>query len=352
MNIKLSTIMLASLVAFGPALAADKAPAVSKPAEKAVAEKAGADKPVAKPSANVNPFTGKPLTVEQIQRELEESKLRTQMLEEDLKQTNLQQELTTVPLRKAVEAAQAKTALKREDISQKDMEEAQKAAAANRQAEERERAARAAKAEQEAKDAKEASAAAKAVAAKAAAAAEKAAKKPAKKSNSKDKDKDEDHEGDERVEKPAKGAAAAAKPAPVAIRPVLTSIIELNGSRSAVLDFGGNTLVVQDGANTPGGPLKILDMHSADINGEKLKVHGATLSRFVVSDPKPVDPSTQRNNIGAAPGLPTGVGVTTPAVQPVVASGTPAAPIAAGQRTALPPLQLPPGVNVLPSSTR
>lgn len=332
MNIKLSTLMLASLLALSPAMAADKAPAT----EKAV------DKPVTKSAAGVNPFTGKPLTVEQIQRELEESKLRTQMLEEDLKQTNLQQELTTVPLRKAVEAAQAKTALKREDMSQRDMEETQKAAAAARQAEERERSARVAKAEQELKDAREAAAAAKKA----------VAKKPTKKATaSKQSDDAEEGDGLDASDKSARGAKAE-QVTPAMIRPVLTSVIDWSGSRSAVLDFAGNTLVVQDGGMTPMGPLKILDLHSVEVNGVVFKVHGATLSRFVVSDPKPVDPLAARNG---APQL-------TPSALPQVAGavkasggpndGNSTTPIVVPQRTALPPLQLPPGVNVLPSSTR
>lgn len=332
MNIKLSTIMLASLLALGPAMAADKAPATDK----------AVDKPAAKSAAGVNPFTGKPLTVEQIQRELEESKLRTQMLEEDLKQTNLQQELTTVPLRKAVEAAQAKTALKREDMSQRDMEETQKAAAAARQAEERERSARVAKAEQELKNAREAAAAAKKT----------AAKKPPKKSPSAKKGDETDSEDDADVAEKGTRDNKAEQSAPAMIRPVLTSVIDLSGSRSAVLDFAGNTLVVQDGGMTPMGPLKILDLHSVEVNGVVLKVHGATLSRFVVSDPKPVDPLAARNAVAQLPASGLVPAATANKPQGSANDGNSTTPIVAPQRTALPPLQLPPGVSVLPSSTR
>src|SRR5690606_31985718 len=71
------------------------------------------------PDQLVNPFNGKPLSVEQIQQELELSQYRTQLLEEQLKQTNAVAELSNVPLRKGVEAAQARTQLSKEELSLK-----------------------------------------------------------------------------------------------------------------------------------------------------------------------------------------------------------------------------------------
>ncbi len=276
----------------------------------------------------VNPFTGKPLSVEQIQRELEDAKIRTQLLEEALKQTNLRQEINTVPLRKAVEAAQAKTAVQREASAQDDMAEAKRAAAEARQAAVRAQAAKEA-AERKAAQAE----------------AQRAAKLAARKKTQKNDEADEGEEDSDEAREAQAAKAAAAKPA--LARPSLSSVMDLAGSRSAVLAYGDNVLVVQDGGMTPSGPLKVIDMNSVELNGEVLRVHGATLSRFVVSDPKPVDPAMVNRS-----------GPTPSAAAPVVKSANEASPAAnsnsvqAGQRSALPPLQLPPGVNVLPSSTR
>lgn len=273
---------------------------------------------VAKPTPDVNPFTGKPLSAEQIQRQLEEAKLRTQMLEEELKQVNIEQEKSNVPLRKAVEAAQARTAVRKEEVTVRDIEEAQRAATAARAAEEQ---ARAAKAREAAKEA-----------------ARKPRSKPAAAAKA----------GDASTEASADDEAAVVKkqPAPVesamARRPTLTSVIDVAGSRSAILDFAGGTLVVKDGDMTPFGPLKVLDAQSVNLNGEVYRVHAATLSRFVVSDPKPVDPTGLKSAVTAAP-----LTAQAPAT-PVNANG--AAPTSPPQRMALPPLQLPPGVSVLPAS--
>lgn len=274
----------------------------------------------------VNPFTGKPLSVEQIQRELEDAKIRTQLLEEALKQTNLRQEINTVPLRKAVEAAQAKTAVQREASAQDDMAEAKRSAAEARQA--------AAKA-QAAKEAAER----KAAQAEAQRAAKLAAKKKVQKT-------DEADEGDEPSDEAREVQAAKAAAKPVLARPSLSSVMDLAGSRSAVLAYGDNVLVVQDGGMTPSGPLKVVDMNSVEVNGEVLRVHSATLSRFVVSDPKPVDPAMAGRS-GPAP-----VAASAPVVKSANEASPAANPAPAGQRSALPPLQLPPGVSVLPPSTR
>ncbi len=274
---------------------------------------------VAKPIPDVNPFTGKPLSAEQIQRQLEEAKLRTQMLEEELKQVNLEQEKSNVPLRKAVEAAQARTAVRKEEVTVRDIEEAQKAAAANRAAEEQVRAAKVREAARDA--AKEA-------------AAKKSRTKPVAKA-SEAADSDDDSSATKRT-------AAPVEP-PMARRPTLTSVIDLAGSRSAILELAGGTLVVKDGDMTPFGPLKVLDTQSVNLNGDIYRVHSSTLSRFVVSDPKPVDPMAAKN-VAAAP--------LTAQAQPTSAAqgASNGAPSSPPQRMALPPLQLPPGVSVLPAS--
>ena len=258
--------------------------------------------PAAKAPMEVNPFTGKPLSVEQIQRELEEAKLRTQMLEEALKQSNLREEITNVPLRKAVEAAQARTAAKKEEFGQRDMEELHRAASLSRAAESQPKPV---KASRDAVSSKSKTAASKSDTKRAPVAANTAG------------------------ESAPSGEDAPATPSR-STKPVLMSVIEVSGQRAALIDFGGNTLVAQDGGMTPVGPLKILDGTSVNLNGETYRVHGVTLSRFFSYDNK-------------APAAAVPAHSATPAQASVP---VPSAP----QRTALPPIQLPPGATVLPPS--
>ena len=260
--------------------------------------------PAAKAPVEVNPFTGKPLSVEQIQRELEEAKLRTQMLEEALKQSNLREEITNVPLRKAVEAAQARTAAKKEEFGQRDMEELHRVASVSRAAESQPKSVKANHDTMSSKN-----------------------KTAASKSGTKRAPVATDTVG----ESTPSGEAAPTLPSRSA-KPILMSVIDVSGQRAALIDFGGNTLVAQDGGMTPAGPLKILDGTSVNLNGETYRVHGVTLSRFVSSDNKAPAATVPPHSATPAPGQ---------ASVPV-----PSAP----QRTALPPIQLPPGATVLPPS--
>ena len=144
---KKTILSLTLALAFAGAYAQSKQ--VAAPAGNAVASASKLER---------NPFTGRQQSVEQLQRQLEDAKLNTQLIEEELKQTNLKGEMGNVPLRKEVEAAQARTATKKEEMGQRDMEELQKAAVAARAADAQ---ARVAKAAREAKDSRDASAAAK-----------------------------------------------------------------------------------------------------------------------------------------------------------------------------------------------
>ena len=86
---KPNTVLLAFAVAlsFSPALAVAQAnPAV----------------------AQVNPFTGTPATLEARQRDVENAKLDSVLLEEQVKQARLKADLETVPVKKAAELAQVK----------------------------------------------------------------------------------------------------------------------------------------------------------------------------------------------------------------------------------------------------
>lgn len=277
----------------------------------------------AKVELETNPFTGRPMSVEQAQRELEETKLRTQMLEEVLKQKNLDAELNNLPLRKSVEAAQAETAVKKEKAIQLDIEEARRAAA--REAARKEEAA-----QREAKAAQRAAAEA--------ARAEAEAKKKAKaKPKSKAAEAEEDDEGAEQKQ--------AQQMVPRAPKITLVSVLEFQGERSAVLDFNGNTLVVKSGDMTPVGPLVILDNRSAELNGARISVHSATLGRFVASDKATEAAGANRSAPATTPA---------PATQAPAqgANSSMSLPTQPAQRTTLPPLQLPPGVSVLPAASR
>ena len=280
----------------------------------------------------VNPFTGKQLSVEQIQRELEEAKLRTAVLEEALKQSNLQEELQAIPARKAVELAQAKTAVKREEIAMTELDTTRRVSEVQRQAAERTAIAQAEAAE-------EAVRAARREAVERAEAAKKDAARKAK----------DAREASRKAKLAPKAATKTAKDGaevgavPAVPKVALTSVMSLGGTHSAVLDVNGEAMVVEDGAVTKFGPLKVLGRESIELNGIQLNVAAAGVSRFTVSDPKLTGPI--KAGVGAA-ALPT---VAT-ASQPPTAQAASQGSGGAAPRATLPPLQLPPGMAVLPGS--
>lgn len=270
----------AGSIAAAPAKAEVVASALAAPAAQTDAQ-AAVTEATKLMSTSHNPFTGKSLTVEQIQLKLEAAKLQTQTLEELLKQTNLNEELNNVPLRKAVEAAQARTSVKKEELAQHEMEGQVRAALA---------------------------------AAEAAAREAKAAAQAAKPKTAKQK-------AAEAKQNAALFANAPAPLAPAPAKPVLLSVLDVAGAKSVVLDFSGATLVAADGDNTPAGTVRIIDGGSASLNGEIFKVRSNTLSRFVVSDPK-LDPDAKKGG---------------PLSAPVAMAGTPA-PGTPASASALPPL--------------
>lgn len=291
---------MAASAAAAPAMAAP----VAAPAAPAPATAASA-------SQGVNPFNGKTLSLEARQRALEVAKMETTLLEEQLKQAAVTQDMTVMPLKKQVETAQATTARMKEELMQKELVQAPKTAAAA--------AAAAAKASNPMPIPAEAKA--------------KAKTRPSQKA------------------KPAPAEAAASKPVvapPPAPSVEVSTIMNFGGTRAAVLDFDGNLLTVKQGDNTPMGQVDIVDDQSVRIGGRAYKVHGATLARVVISDPKIVDPRA-------------------PVAAPVAAVSTPTTPSAAmatfpgpagqmptgrnGQPT-LPPLQLPAGVTLLPPTSK
>jgi len=299
--------------------------------------------PAAKPKLEVNPFTGKPLSVEQIQRELEEAKLRTAVLEEALKQSNLQEELQALPARKSVEMAQARTAVKREEVAMSDLEGQRRSAEATRQAAERAAIAQAQREEDATRQAR------KEAADRAAAAKRDAARKAKEERDAARKAKLEPKS--ESSSRGAENASAPAKPLP---KVALTSVLSFGSKHSAVLDVNGEAVVVEDGGMTNFGPLRVLGRDSVELNGVQLNVVSSGVSRFTVSDPKPVDPKaaameTRTVSLPNSNPMPT---VSQLSSASNVAPSAPSGSSLGAPRATLPPLQLPPGLTVLPNSAR
>ena len=268
-------------------------------------DKSGSVSTWAEQNVLINPFSAKPLSAEQIQAELEAARLHTQLLEEQLKQTNISAEIRNVPLRKSVEASQAETAVKKEEVSRAQIAQALKQAQ------------------------NPPPAAPPASAGKPVSAPPETAPKPAPKPAPKAVPKP--------AQEAAKPAEAAKKPAPV--QPTLVSIVTVGNRKSAVIDVQGASLVVADGGMTPFGPVVIMDDSSANIGGRTYAVHGATISRFVSSDVAPPEPPKPGNAPVSA-----GFGATPASAAQAQPVPSPAAPA----RNQLPPLMLPPGVSVLP----
>lgn len=275
--------------------------------------------PAAGVARAVNPFKGTALSVEELQTALEASRLQTAALEEQLKQTTLTSEIQTVPLRKAAEAAQARTSVRTEELKLEATEKAAKDAA------------KAAAAEKE---------------------AERAAKAAAKSSKKKGKSGAAEAEGDQ----------AAAPPPVIVPKAQVLSVMNIGGKLSAVLDFDGNTMVVENGTQTPRGVANIVDEHTVSLGGQTYKLSGSTLSRFTRSESSqqglgPVGTSVPVSNTAAAgfgtPGTPLTFPASTTGVPPSArAGGVTLSPTTntsgAGTPARLPPLQLPPGMTVLP----
>ena len=238
---------------------------------------------------SVNPFTGKGLSGEKILKELELSKLRTQLLEEEYKQSNVRADLANVSVKKAVDAAQAETMLKKEEVAQKLLVEPAKPLVT---------AGNLPKATVTASPIK------------------KVVKKPIAK-----------------LEPALEAAVKAVVPPP---RPVLvlSSVLKIGQDYTAILSVDGNTFTAHQGESTPYGTVTILSKDSVNIGGALLSVHSQTLARLAMSD------AVKESKL-AGMGTSAATGVAPPTF-------VPQAPSAAITQTApsLPPLQLPPGVKV------
>lgn len=218
----------------------------------------------------VNPFNGKALSQDQLQLELERSKFRTQLLEEKLKQTTTQEEIKSVPARKAVELAQAETAQKKEEAAQKDLDASMKA-----------------KAEAAAAQSTQLQAAKPVVKSKKALAREKAEQAAAAK-------------------RAAEESAARAANPPAD----LVAVISGGATRAVVMEIDGAVTTIADGDPSPAGVVHVMDDDSATIGGRLFRVHGQTLGRFVSSDQKPASGVA----IAGAPGAGSNVTALPPAL--------------------------------------
>lgn len=337
----IALLMSSAVFAQAPDATAKKSntPAAAKPATTAPTTVPGGQDVASAVSPNpgvftreINPFTGKPLSGEELTARLEASKLLTAQLEEQLKQVTLAGEIAGTPVRKSADMATARAAQRTEELKLAAVE-AQAAEAA------RERAA----------------------AAKARADAEKAAKAAAKEEARRKK-----------AGLPTAAQEAAAAAPVVVVRPVLVSVLKVGGSNSAMFEYNGATLMLSDGDNSPMGVVKIVDGQTVRAGAQEYKVSSTTVSRFAapavmetaasrpaVATPavgSAPAPTVARNSTRSSASSPAGGGDMSDdmrarvAAESAAVTGLPAP--TAGVASRLPPLQIPPGVQVLPSAGR
>lgn len=248
-----------------PLLAAPAAPSPSAPPAATVQSTPAPGAPVPLSSAasadsGVNPFNGKPLSYEVMVRELELQKVRTALLEENLRATNLNAEIQNVPTRKAAEIAQAHTQIARERAQAATIERDAQAA---RQAE-----------------------------------------RPAADAAAKGTGKGPTGAPSKKVLK--KGSAAAASdgssespaftggpsPRPTMSMPSMTlpsvelvSVVVTPRQRSVLVDIGGNVVPLSEGETVPQmGQVKIIDADTVLMGNQVLRVKSATLGRLRIPE--------------------------------------------------------------------
>lgn len=280
----------------------------------------------------INPFTGKPLSGEELSARLEASKLLTAQLEEQLKQVTLAGEIAGTPVRKSADIATARAAQRTEELKLAAVE-AQAADAARVRAD----------------------------AARARAEAEKAAKAAAKEEARRKK-----------AGLPTAAQEAAAAAPVVVARPVLLSVLKIGTSNSAMFEHNGATMLVADGENSPMGVVQVVDGQTVRAGAVEYKVSSSTLSRFAApavletAASRPVAVATPAGAPGTSAGTPRPVarantspplnGALSDEMRAQVAAESAAvtglSTPASGTAARLPPLQIPPGVQVLPSAAR
>lgn len=208
----------------------------------------------------VNPFTGQVTSIESSKKELDLLKLRTQMIEEQLKQKALELESANLPIKKEAEILPAKVqiqTLEKKQSSEREAAERQK----REEAANRERLKR----------------------------MEKAAK--------------------EEAEKPKFVA-----PPQIALR----SVIDSGSMKQVIFEINGSMQVYSNGDMSPFGPVQILSNNTASLGMQGYQIQGMNISKIRTVDHEPVPaegnrPATQRATQGQAsnpvslptpPGLP------------------------------------------------
>jgi hypothetical protein len=195
--------------------------------------------------------------------------------------------MKTVPLRKAVEAATATTALRKEASAQQQIEQTIHAVARSD--------------------------------AEARAAARAAKRQP-----------------------PAKPVASTpVTPAPVAAPPVrLVSVLDVGGQRAAVVTVGDASMIVRQGERSPLGLVDIANDSTVRLGGQLYTVNTHTLARAVLPD-HAVQKGTETTPAGNASSASNRPSNSSAGLPPVL-------PASSGAASTLPPLQLPAGVRLLP----
>lgn len=185
-----------------------------------------ASTPESRPSA-VNPFTGKLLNAEALQRQLELRKLETQLLEETLRAKNLEEEQQYIAGKKQAEASVAATAIAREKVAQAALE---KELAASK------------------------------------------APPPARPDAAiRSQGKTKQTKSEEPKEAPKMRAPA---------RPNINvlSVLSAGGKRSAMLEVGGDVVSVEDGQRTPFGVVHVTEQ-GVRLDEQSLTVNDSTIGR-------------------------------------------------------------------------
>ena len=230
----------------------------------------------------INPFSGEAAGIDDLRMQLSTSRIRTQLLEESLKQATIDEDFKSVKAKKAVEQAQALTSFMREESAQKELGSSIKSI-------------------------------------------------PSAGSST-------------NVKTTSKKTAKKSEPKPEVVKPVtpitprapaiaVTSIINVKGQKSAVLDVDGNVMAVADNEQTEFGLVKILSDKEIKIGSKSVQVHSTTIGRLTISDNnKPEDKN--KTNGGASSAASTNL---TASAAPSNAS-----------RPAGTPASLPPGIMLPP----
>jgi hypothetical protein len=242
----------AQLAAPAPApRAAQSTPVAAQPAQPTPAAPAAQPAaPASQMTGDTNPFTGKDMTVEARQAQIESAKLDTELMLERLKQANLLADLTYLPLKKKAEVSTMPGVMAAASTSPKQTTVAEGTPGATQ-----------------------------------AAAPRKAVKKSSKKA----------------APKPAPAETPVVR-APEPPKVSLTGV-SINGNKaSAILEVeGAGVFSAMDGDITPYGRVRVVDAHSVILGERRIAIRDAMISRMYVSDPVAVDEKIKNNMVITAP---------------------------------------------------